>query len=63
MNLFHGRAHQGEMLIGENHHGVRLASPEHQDAQDAKAFACVRPHDLDASAGGSGDIVEAQIPA
>jgi len=51
------------MLIGENHHGVRLASPEHQDAQDAKAFACVRPHDLDASAGGSGDIVESQIPA
>ena len=106
VNLFHGRAHQGEMLIGENQHGVRLASPEHQDAQDAKAFAYVRPHDLDvrrytpgeaqppgghppapgiaaklvraivvgpiarlellpldASAAGSGDLIEAQIPA
>jgi sulfate transport system ATP-binding protein len=108
VNLFHGRAHEGEMLIGENHHGVRLDSPEHSGVQDAKAFAYVRPHDLDvrryvageernavngyeqqqrgipaklvraivvgpiarlellpldASAAGSGDIIEAQIPA
>jgi sulfate transport system ATP-binding protein len=47
VNLFHGRAHEGEMLIGEHHAGVRLASPEHRDTQDAKAFAYVRPHDLD----------------
>ena len=47
VNLFHGRAHEGEMLIGADQHGVRLATPEHQDAQDAKAFAYVRPHDLD----------------
>ena len=47
VNLFHGRAHEGEMLIGQDHHGVRLASPEHHDAQDAKAFAYVRPHDMD----------------
>jgi sulfate transport system ATP-binding protein len=47
VNLFHGRAHEGEMLIGEDHHGVRLASPEHSEAQNAKAFAYVRPHDLD----------------
>jgi len=26
---------------------VRVASPEHHDTQDAKAFAYVRPHDLD----------------
>ena len=102
VNLFNGRAHEGEMLIGEDHHGVRLSSPEHSQAQDAKAFAYVRPHDLDvrryvaganqtsgqrgipaklvraivvgpiarlellpldASAAGSGDIIEAQIPA
>ena len=104
VNLFNGRAHEGEMRIGEDHHGVRLSSPEHSDAQDAKAFAYVRPHDLDvrryvaggnpssnngqrgipaklvraivvgpiarlellpldASAAGSGDIIEAQIPA
>ena len=104
VNLFHGRAHEVEMLIGEDHHGVRLDSPEHHGAQDAKAFAYVRPHDLDvqryvrnanqtsnggqrgipaklvraivvgpiarlellpldASAAGSGDVIEAQISA
>jgi sulfate transport system ATP-binding protein len=47
VNLFHGRAHEGEMLIGEDHHGLRLAAPEHGDVQDARAFAYVRPHDLD----------------
>jgi len=47
VNLFHGRAHEGEMQIGEDHHGVRLDSPEHSATQDAKAFAYVRPHDLD----------------
>jgi sulfate transport system ATP-binding protein len=98
VNLFHGRAHEGEMLIGEAAQGVRLSTPEHATAQDAKAFAYVRPHDLDvqrfaagtgqngiaaklvraivvgpiarlellpqdSSAAGSGDIIEAQIPA
>ncbi|MEI8170237.1 MAG: sulfate ABC transporter ATP-binding protein [Rhodoferax sp.] len=47
VNLFHGRAHEGEMLIGEEHQGLRLATPEHSLAQDAKAFAYVRPHDLE----------------
>jgi len=46
VNLFHGRAHEGEMLIGGDQHGLRLATPEHGDAQDANAFAYVRPHDL-----------------
>ena len=46
VNLFHGRAHQGEMLIGEDHQAVRLDTPEHGSAQDARAFAYVRPHDL-----------------
>ena len=47
VNLFHGRAHQGEMLIAVDDQSVRLASPELSQAQDAKAFAYVRPHDLD----------------
>jgi sulfate/thiosulfate transport system ATP-binding protein len=47
VNLFHGRAHEGEMRIGEGSDGLRLASPEHAGAQDAKAFAYVRPHDLE----------------
>ncbi len=47
VNLFHGRAHEGEVRIGEDQHGVTLASPEHGDARDAKAVAYVRPHDLE----------------
>ena len=49
VNLFHGRAHEGEMLIGTDQHAIRLNSPEHAQVQDAKAFAYVRPHDLDVS--------------
>ena len=102
VNLFRGRANEGEMLIGEDQHGLRLATPEHSAVKDSKAFAYVRPHDLevkhyvaglsaaeqprgivakltramvvgptarlelvpaDASAAGSGDIIEAHIPA
>jgi sulfate transport system ATP-binding protein len=47
VNLFHGRAHEGEMLIGADQHAVRLEAPEHRGAQDAKALAYVRPHDLE----------------
>jgi sulfate transport system ATP-binding protein len=47
VNLFHGRAHLGEMHISVDDQSVRLASPEHSQAHDAKAFAYVRPHDLD----------------
>ncbi len=43
VNLFHGRAHEGEVHL----EGMQLNSPEHADAQNAKAFAYVRPHDLD----------------
>ncbi len=43
VNLFHGRAHQGEIHLD----GLQLQAPEHAQAQDAKAFAYVRPHDLD----------------
>jgi sulfate/thiosulfate transport system ATP-binding protein len=42
VNLFHGRAHEGEVQL----EGIRINSPEHAGAQDAKAFAYVRPHDL-----------------
>ena len=43
VNLFHGRAHEGQMHLD----GVSIASPEHAGAQDAQAFAYVRPHELD----------------
>ncbi len=43
VNLFHGRAHEGSVTV----EGIELDSPEHANAQNAKAFAYVRPHDLD----------------
>lgn len=43
VNLFHGRAHEGEVHL----EGIQLESPEHAGAQNARAFAYVRPHDLD----------------
>ena len=43
VNLFHGRAHEGEVLLD----GMTLDSPEHGSAQNAKAFAYVRPHDFE----------------
>ena len=47
VNLFHGRAHEGEMHIGIEGQTVRVASPEHRDVQDAQASVYVRPYDLD----------------
>jgi sulfate/thiosulfate transport system ATP-binding protein len=55
VNLFHGRAHEGEMHIGVDNQTVSFASPEHSGAQDAKAFAYVRPHDFDVRRYTSGD--------
>jgi sulfate transport system ATP-binding protein len=43
VNLFQGRAHEGSVHFD----GLKLASPEHAGAQNAKASAYVRPHDLD----------------
>lgn len=57
VNMFHGRAHQGEVHL----EGLQLDSPEHADAQNAKAFAYVRPHDLDVqrySPGAQGIVVQ-----
>jgi sulfate transport system ATP-binding protein len=54
VNLFHGRAHQGEMRIGGDS-AVSLNSPEHQFVQDSKAFAYVRPHDIEVKRYSTGD--------
>ncbi|MDE2605078.1 MAG: sulfate ABC transporter ATP-binding protein [Burkholderiales bacterium] len=43
VNLFRGRAHEGELHV----HGTRIGSPALADARDAAAAAYVRPHDLD----------------
>lgn len=42
VNLFHGRAHEGLLHLD----GVAIDTPEHAGAQNAQAFAYVRPHDL-----------------
>ncbi len=65
VNLFQGRAHEGEMHIGQDNQGVRLASPEHSQVRDAKAFAYVRPHDLEVrryKSGEEGDLTGYQQP-
>jgi len=57
VNLFHGRAHEGLVHL----EGFALDSPEHSQAQDAKAYAYVRPHDLDVqryTAGASGIVAQ-----
>ena len=43
VNLFHGRAHEGELHV----HGMQIDVPEHSGAQDVLASAYVRPHDLE----------------
>ena len=60
VNLFHGRAHEGLVHL----EGLQLASPEHADARNAKAYAYVRPHDLDVQrvgAGAAGEGLLAQL--
>jgi sulfate transport system ATP-binding protein len=59
VNLFHGRAHEGLLHL----EGVAIDSPEHAQARDAKAFAYVRPHDLEVerySPGATGIVAELQ---
>jgi len=43
VNLFHGRAHRGQVHVGD----TVLDAPEHADAKDTPALAFARPHELD----------------
>ncbi|HSV47346.1 MAG TPA: TOBE-like domain-containing protein, partial [Ramlibacter sp.] len=54
-NMFHGRAHEGELHL----EGMLINAPEHADAQNAKAFAYVRPHDLDVHRYSPGEGIDA----
>ena len=54
VNLFHGRAHEGEVHL----EGLRLHAPEHAGAQDARAFAYVRPHDLEVTRYQPGSVAQ-----
>src|ERR1700712_2722091 len=42
VNLFHGRAHEGEVHV----EGIRIDSPENR-TREGRALAYVRPHDVD----------------
>ncbi len=54
VNLFHGRANEGLLHLD----GVAIQAPEHANAKNAKAFAYVRPHDLDVQRYQAGSGVE-----
>ena len=56
VNLFHGRAHEGLLHLD----GVAIHTPEHAGAQNAQAFAYVRPHDLDVERYSPGAGLDAQ---
>jgi sulfate transport system ATP-binding protein len=43
VNLFHGRAHAGQLHVGE----TALEMPEHAGASDAPAVGFARPHELE----------------
>jgi sulfate transport system ATP-binding protein len=55
VNMFHGRAHEGQVHL----EGMQISSPEHAGAQNAKAFAYVRPHDLDVERYSPGTCLDA----
>jgi sulfate transport system ATP-binding protein len=57
VNLFHGRAHQGELEF----EGLHFQAPEHAGAQNAKASAYVRPHDLEVKRYTPGEGTEADV--
>lgn len=42
VNLFHSRVHDGIASVA----GLRVPTPEPDDAEQAPALACVRPHDI-----------------
>jgi len=56
VNLFHGRAHEGLVHMS----GIEFDAPEADAARDAKAFAYVRPHDLDVERYSPGQNIDAQ---
>ncbi|MET1113962.1 MAG: sulfate ABC transporter ATP-binding protein [Comamonas sp.] len=56
VNLFHGRAHEGLVHMS----GIEFDAPEADTARDAKAFAYVRPHDLDVERYSPGQNIDAQ---
>ena len=57
VNLFKGRASDGRVYLDD---GMQLESEEATNAHEAKAFAFVRPHDLDVERYSPGQALDAQ---
>ena len=57
VNLFKGRANDGRVYLED---GTQLDSPEAANADGAKAFAYVRPHDLDVQRYSPGEGLDEQ---
>ena len=57
VNLFKGRASDGRVYLDD---GMQLDSTEAKGAHEAKAFAFVRPHDLDVERYSPGQALDAQ---
>ncbi|QIL80425.1 sulfate ABC transporter ATP-binding protein [Diaphorobacter sp. HDW4A] len=57
VNLFKGRASDGRVYLDD---GMQLDSPEAKNANETKAFAFVRPHDLDVERYSPGQALDAQ---
>jgi len=56
VNLFHGRADGGQVHLD----GFQIAAPEHANAQNARAAAYVRPHELEVQRYAPGGNIDAQ---
>ncbi|HEY3346624.1 MAG TPA: sulfate ABC transporter ATP-binding protein [Nitrospirota bacterium] len=57
VNLFHGRVHKGKATIG----GIEMETPEHGEADDARAEGYVRPHDFDVELAPSSGSIAAKV--
>ena len=57
VNLFKGRASDGRVYLDD---GMQIDSPEAKNAHETKAFAFVRPHDLDVERYSPGQALDAQ---
>ncbi|QNP49025.1 sulfate/molybdate ABC transporter ATP-binding protein [Diaphorobacter aerolatus] len=57
VNLFKGRASDGRVYLDD---GMQLESADAKNAHEAKAFAFVRPHDLDVERYSPGQALDAQ---
>ena len=56
VNLFHGRADAGQVHLD----GFQIDAPEHANAQNARAAAYVRPHELEVQRYAPGSHIDAQ---